>query len=315
VSAPVVAGAPGTGAAATLPREAVALLAGLTLGWGLNWPVMKVVLGEMAPLHFRAICMFGGAAGLFAIAAAHGLATRVPHGAWPRLALIAAFNMTGWNVLAVYAIPMLDSGRAAILGYTMPVWGVILGALVLHERFTARRAAGVVLGMAGLVLLLLGEMQALGHSPLGAMLMVGAALSWAVGTVLMKRFPVAMPASSFTAWQLVLGGVPVLLGALFLEQGSFAFWHLSFWPAFGVVYNVFVAFVFCQWAWIRIALIAPLGVSTLASLAVPVVGVFSGTVALGERPQWQDYAALVLVAAALATVMPLPRPTRKPQRS
>jgi drug/metabolite transporter (DMT)-like permease len=291
------------------------LLAGLTLGWGLNWPVMKVVLGEMAPLHFRAICMFGGAAGLFAIAAANGLATRVPHRAWPRLGLIAVFNMTGWNVLAVYAIPMLDSGRAAILGYTMPVWGVILGALVLRERFTARRAAGVALGMAGLVLLLLGEMQSLGRSPLGALLMVGAAMSWAVGTVLMKRFPIAMPASSFTAWQLVLGGVPVLLGALFLEQGSFAFWRLSFWPAFGVVYNVFVAFVFCQWAWIRIALIAPLGVSTLASLAVPVVGVFSGTVALGERPHWQDFAALVLVAAALATVMPVPRLTRTAQRS
>jgi drug/metabolite transporter (DMT)-like permease len=293
----------------------VALLAGLTLGWGLNWPVMKVVLGEMAPLHFRSLCMYGGAAGLFAIARAYRLPVAVPSGAWPRVALIALFNMTGWNVLAVYAIPLLESGRAAILGYTMPVWGVILGALVLQERFTARRAAGVALGMAGLVLLFLGEMQALGRSPLGALLMVGAALSWAVGTVLMKRLPVAMPASSFTAWQLVLGGVPVLLGALFLEQGSFAFWRLSFWPAFGVLYNVFVAFVFCQWAWIRIALIAPLGVSTLASLAVPVVGVFSGMIALGERPHWQDYAALALVAAALATVMPLPRLARMAARA
>jgi drug/metabolite transporter (DMT)-like permease len=192
----------------------------------------------------------------------------------------------------------------------MPVWGVILGALVLGEPFTRRRASGVALGMAGLVLLFLGEMQALGRSPLGAFLMAAAAFSWAVGTVLMKRFPVAMPASSFTAWQLVLGGLPVLAGAVLVEEGSFAFWRLSFWPAFGVVYNVFVAFVFCQWAWIRIALIAPLGVSTLASLAVPVVGVFSGMIALGERPHWQDYAAHVLVAAAVATVMPLPQRLR-----
>jgi drug/metabolite transporter (DMT)-like permease len=297
------------GAGATLPREAVALLAGLTLGWGLNWPVMKVVLGEMEPLHFRALCMYGGALGLFAIARARRLPIGVPPQAWRRLALIAFFNMTAWNVLAVYAIPRLDSGRAAILGYTMPVWGVILGALVLGERFTRRRAIGVSLGMAGLVLLFVGEMQALGRSPLGASLMAGAAFCWAVGTVLMKRFPVAMPASSFTAWQLVLGGLPVLVGALFVEEGSFAFWRFSFWPAFGVVYNVFVAFVFCQWAWIRIALIAPLGVSTLASLAVPVAGVFSGMLVLGERPHWQDYAALALVGAALATVMPLPRRT------
>lgn len=301
-------------ASSTLPPQAIALLAALTLGWGLNWPVMKVVLGEMAPLHFRALCLYCGAAGLFAIARAYGLPLGVPPGAWPRLAIISLFNMTGWNVLAVYAIPMLESGRAAILGYTMPVWGVILGAFVLREPFGARRLLGVAAGMGGLGLLFLGEMHALGRSPLGASLMVGAAISWAIGTVLMKRLPVAMPASAFTAWQMVLGGVPLLAGALLVEQGSFAFWKLSFWPAFGVVYNIVVAFVFCQWAWIKIALIAPIGVSTLASLAVPVFGVFSGMVALGERPQWQDYAALVLVAAALATVMPLPRVLRLAHR-
>ena len=296
-----------TAPALTFPRQALGLLAALTLGWGFNWPVMKIVLTEMAPLHFRSWCLFAGALGVFAIAWLYRLQIRVPPGAWPRLVLIAFFNMTGWNILAVYGIPLLDSGRAAILGYTMPVWGVLLGAIVLKEPVTAPRALGVALGMAGMGFLLAGEVHALGRSPLGASLMIGAALSWAVGTVLMKRLPVAMPASSFTAWQMMIGGVPILLGALFFEQGSFAFWELSPWPALGVLYNVVVAFVFCQWAWIKIALIAPIGVSTLSSLMVPVVGVFSGMALLGERPHWQDCVALLLVMAALVTVMPGPR--------
>jgi len=290
----------------TFPREAIWLLVALTIGWGVNWPVMKVVLTEMAPLHFRTLCLFVGAAGVFLIARANRLPITVPAGAWPKLVVISLFNMTGWNILAIYGIPLLESGRAAILGYTMPVWGVVLGTVFLGERFTARRALGVALGMAGMALLFGGEVAALGRSPLGATLMVSAAISWAIGTVLMKRWQLAMPASSLTAWQMLIGGIPILIGALFVEKGSFRFWELSLWPALGVVYNLTVAFVFAQWAWIKIALLAPIGVSTLSTLMIPVVGVFSGMVFLGERPDWTDFAALALVVASLATVMPLP---------
>ncbi|MCU0896995.1 MAG: DMT family transporter [Burkholderiales bacterium] len=293
-------------AAHTFPREAVWLLVALTLGWGFNWPVMKVVLTEMAPLHFRTWCLFFGAAGVFLIARANRLPIGVPEGAWGKLVVISLFNMTGWNILAIYGIPLLESGRAAILGYTMPVWSVVLGTVFLGERFTARRALGVALGMAGMALLFAGEVAALGRSPLGATLMVSAAISWAIGTVLMKRWKLAMPASTLTAWQMLIGGIPIVLLALFVEKGSFRFWELSLWPALGVVYNLTVAFVFAQWAWIKIALLAPIGVSTLSTLMIPVVGVFSGMLVLGERPHWTDFAALVLVVASLATVMPLP---------
>ena len=73
----------------------------------------------------------------------------------------ALFNLTGWNILAIYGVSMMDSGRAAILGYTMPVWSVLLAVWFLGERLTARRAAGVALGMAGMALLLSGEIRAL----------------------------------------------------------------------------------------------------------------------------------------------------------
>ncbi|MBM4314179.1 MAG: DMT family transporter [Deltaproteobacteria bacterium] len=293
----------------TFPPHLVWLLVGLTLGWGINWPIMKAVLFEMAPLHFRTLCLLSGAAGLFAIARMSGLPIRVPKGQWPQTIAIALVNTMAWNIFAVYGVQMMASGRAAILGYTMPVWSVIIATWLLKEPFTKRRALGCVLGGAGLLLLLGEEIQAVGRSPLGALLMTGAAVSWAVGTIMMKRWPVSLPVSAFTAWQLLISGPPILLLALAFENGTFNPFALTLWPMLGVFYNLFFVFIFCYWAWTKIALVASVGVSSLSVMMTPVVGVFSGMLLLGETPQWQDYAALVLVVTALATVLMPARPT------
>jgi drug/metabolite transporter (DMT)-like permease len=76
----------------------------------------------------------------------------------------------------------------------------------------------------------------------------------------------------------------------------------------GVFYNLFVAFIFCYWAWTKIAVTVPVGVSSLAIMMIPVVGVFSGVLVLGETPRWQDFVALAAVVGSLATVM---LPSRK----
>ncbi len=296
-----------TASSQTFPPHLIWMLVILTLGWGFNWPIMKAVLFEMAPMHFRTLCLFFGAVGLFAIARLSGLPIRVPQGQWPRLIAIALVNMMGWQIFAVYGVRLMASGRAAILGYTMPVWGMIIAIWLLKEPFTRRRALGAALGGAGLLFLLGEEVQAVGRSPLGAMLMIGAAVSWALGTIMMKRWPVSLPASSFAAWQMLISAVPIIVFALFFETGTFDPFALSLWPMLGVFYNVFVVFNFCYWAWTKIALVAPVGVSSLAIMMTPVVGVFSGMLLLGETPHWQDYAALVLVVASLATVLLPPR--------
>jgi drug/metabolite transporter (DMT)-like permease len=297
----------------TFPPHLIWLLIGLTLGWGMNWPIMKAVLVEMAPMHFRTLCLLFGAAGLFTIARMSNLPLRIPKGQWYRTIAIGLFNTMGWNIFAVYGVQLMASGRAAILGYTMPVWSVIIATWLLKEPFTKRRALGCILGGAGLALLLGEEIHAVGRSPLGAILMVGAAISWAIGTIMMKRWPVSLPVSTFTAWQLLISAPPLLLFAIVVESGSFNPFALSLWPMVGVFYNLFVVFIFCYWAWTKIALIAPVGVSSLSVMMTPVVGVFSGMLLLGEAPHWQDYAALVLVVTSLATVMmPVKQATPRP---
>jgi drug/metabolite transporter (DMT)-like permease len=130
------------------------LLLALTLGWGFNWPMIKLALTELPVFSLRSVCLAGGAAGLFAIARVAQLPLRVPRGRGGRLLLIALFNSTIWNVCIAYGIGYMSSGRAAILAYTMPLWSVPLSAWLLTERITARRTLGVGLGMGAMLLLL-----------------------------------------------------------------------------------------------------------------------------------------------------------------
>jgi drug/metabolite transporter (DMT)-like permease len=296
----------------TFPPHLIGVLVVLTLAWGFNWPMIKLAITGMAPMHFRTLCLLAGAAVMFSMAAARGLPWRVPREEWRRIAIIGLLNITLWNVLSVYGVALMASGRASILGYTMPMWTVLLGTWVLKEPFTRRRAIGVALGMAGMLLLLGAELQAVGRAPAGALFMIGAAVGWAVAIVLIRKWPTSLPTTTFTAWQMVVGVVPILLLALFAEDGSFNVLALAPGPMTGVLYNMFIAFGFCYWAFTKIAQTAPAGVSGLSSLMVPVVGVFSGAVVLGETPRWSDYAALVLVVGSLATVLIPARPVAAP---
>jgi drug/metabolite transporter (DMT)-like permease len=277
-------------------------LAALTFAWGFNWTAMKVALSEVPPWTFRTFCLGLGSAVLFATLRAGGQALAVPRTQWKRLALLAFFNITCWNMLVAFGVAMIPSGRAAILAYTMPVWAIPLSIALLGERVTRRKLAGLVLGLSALALLLGEAAGGLGAAPLGSLLVLGAALTWALGTVLQKRFPMSMPAGAYTAWIMLIGGVPIFIGTLLFEDPR-GLRHVGLWAWAGVLYNVVVSFAFAHWAWIKIATSVPVSVFAISMLVIPVIGVLSGVVFLGERPSLAEFAALLLVLAALATVI------------
>lgn len=301
-----------SGARDTLPRSMYALLAALTLIWGFNWTVIKVVITEVPPWFFRSLCFLSAFAGLLAVARARGLPL-LPRGgsAWRRIAAVALCTVSLQNIFLMLAIPLLSSGRVVILLYTMPAWSVLLARLVLGERLTARRLAGAALGVAGVCVLLSRDLGAGGHADehaadvfIGMLLMVGAAFFWALGVVLQKRLTVALPVAPYTAWMALIGGVPVFLLCALFEREALAGLHsVSVWPALGVLFNMFLVFIFGWWAWTKIVASVPAGVAGLSSLFIPVVGVASGMLFLGEVPAWQDWLALGLVSAAIATVL------------
>jgi drug/metabolite transporter (DMT)-like permease len=285
-----------------LPQRLWWVLASLTLAWGFNWTAMKVALAEVPPWTFRSLCLGLGAAVLFAALRAGGQRLVLPTGQWGRLWLLALLNITSWNMLVAFGVGMIPSGRAAILAYTMPVWAVPLSVWLLGERITRAKLVGLALGLGGLALLLAESFSGLGSAPLGSFLVLGAALSWALGTVLQKRFPVKLPVGLYTAWIMLIGGVPIFVGALLFDDWE-ALRNVSVIAWLGTTYNVVIAFAFAHWAWIKIATSVPVSVFSISMLLIPVVGVLSGMLFLGERPAWTEYTALALVLVALLTVL------------
>lgn len=292
-----------------LSRRDLVLLVLLTLFWGVNWPVMKLGVAELPPLYFRVLCIAGGLAVIWAWARATGVPLAVPRGTWPTILKLALPNVIMWHLLAIVAIKSLPSGRAAILGYTMPVWAVVFGLLLFNERPLARHWFGVVAALIGTLLLLSSEFTKLAGSPLGTALMLTAAASWGYGTHLMRRHLSTMPTITLTFWMLMATVVVMIVATTLFEHAQWRWPTPLEWAS--IVYNMAIAVAFCHVVWSMLARTLPPAASGLSVMMIPVVGVFSGMLMLGEQPHWQDYAALVLILLALSTVL---LPTRSPPR-
>jgi len=302
-------------ARAALAFSGFFLLAGLTLCWGFNWPIMKIALGEVKPWTFRTLCLMIGGFGLLAIAKLNGFSLRIPRRERLPLLLVSLLNITGWHLSSAYGLILMNAGRAVILAYTMPLWTSILSILVLGERLTPVRLAGLGLGLAGMAILISADIEAVGAMPLGALFMVIAALSWAAGTVAIKYFHWTMPTSLLTGWQLIVGGVPVVIGALIMEPFS-ALSNVSTQAILATAYAILGAMIFCHYAWFKMVHILPAPVAAIATLAIPVVGVFSSALILGEPAGFRELLSLALVVSALAIVLIGPfwlRPSRPSQ--
>jgi drug/metabolite transporter (DMT)-like permease len=274
------------------------LLALLSLFWGLAWPAMKIVLGEIRPWTFRAICLAAGGAGLLALARAGGAALRVPAGDLTPLIITSLINITGWHILSAYGLTLLHAGRAVIIAYTMPLWAILLSRLLLKEHITSARWWALGIGSTGLALLLGPDMQAVGAAPLGALMMLGAAVCWAAGTVLVKFFKWHMPGTLVMGWQLLIGGIPIIVGAILIDPGT-AIAAVSWKAIAALIFVVALPTIFCHWAFFMVVQIFPANVAALSTLGIPVIGVFSSALILGEPVTATELIALFLVVLSL----------------
>jgi drug/metabolite transporter (DMT)-like permease len=293
------AGQPRAGLATSL-----ALVAVLGLTWGCNWPVLKIGVTELAPLTFRAITLPFAAFGLLTIAKLSGESVAVPRAWWLRVALLALFNITGWNVFVVFGVQHLPAGRSSIIAYTLPIWSVLFSLWLLHEPLSGRKIAGLLAGIAGLTVLLGDEVLNVQRAPVGTLLILGAAISWGLGTVLLRRWAPPLPHTALTGWMMLLGWIPIGIVAPIVDMhpwSSLATMSGAAW--FAVLYNIFMSGAIANWTWFRMARSLPVAVSSLSSLPVPVVGVFSGMLFLHEHPGPSEFVALALVLVSVASVM------------
>jgi drug/metabolite transporter (DMT)-like permease len=274
-------------------------IAALTLIWGVNWPVLKLGVASLPPLYFRSLGIVGGTAVLGVVLAARGVSLRVPRAAWARLVMLSVPNVMVWYAVATLALTRLPAGRAAILGFTMPAWAALIGAAFYRERLDRQSALGVAAAVGGIVLLVSGDWPTFTAHPAGVALMLFAAAAWAFGTHLLKRSALPVDTTALTFWLMAVA-CPVLLGASAATEA--ARWRMpdaTEWFAIG--YNATLVLAVGNVLWFTVARTLPPTTAGLASMLIPVVGVFSGMLILHEAPSARDFGALVLVCIAVAT--------------
>jgi len=288
----------------------------LALLWGYNWVVMKVGLQDAEPFTYSVLRNLFGAFSIFAVAAVLRRPLRPKAIGWT--ALFGLFQTSGSAGLSMFAVYLGGVGKVSFLTYTMPVWLLLIAWLVLREPIKDLQWVAVGLAVGGLVFLLEPwHLRGLTSS----LLAVGAGISWAVASLIVRhvRAHHDVDPLSFIAWQGIFGSIPLMVAA-FLTAEGLPHWDAGFVSAlfFSAVPANAIAWVLWLFALEKL----PLNTAGFGSMAVPVVGVFSAWVQLGEQPNPAEAAGMGLIVVGLAVLTArelrvsqragLPRPVAKP---
>lgn len=277
----------------------------VSAGWGFNWVVMKNLIAQWPPLTSRGSAGIVGALGLLAVAMLSGQRLAVERRYWLRLIRASLLNVTAWMGIGGITLIWLTAGEAAIVAYTMPAWAALLAYLIIGERFTWTKAVALALGIAGVIILFSGHSLTFGLGKVwGILAALGAAIGFAIGTVLMKRDPLPLPPLVSTAWQLLLGCIPMLLAGFVFESARVSDLDALGWAS--LVWFGFITLGACYLFWFAALRRLPAGVAAIGTFLVPVIGVLAGAAILGEPFGWRELIALCCtgVGILLATRAP-----------
>jgi O-acetylserine/cysteine efflux transporter len=273
----------------------------LVLFWGSAFAVVKVGLDFSPPVLFAGLrCLLGGLA-MVAVASLWGGSPNLRRD-WPVFVLLAAFNVVLFIGLQTYAILHLPSGSAAVLVYLQPILVGLLAWLILGERLSVAKIVGLLLGFSGIVAVSAGSVSgaASAISPLGVAFGAASALSWALGTVLFKKYEARVSTLWAVAVPFVVGGVVLTTLGLLVEP-----WGEVSWSAALVASMLYSSLVGISAAWvIWFALVRAGEASRVAAyiFAVPLTAVLVGVVFLDEALGFALLVGAALVVSGIYLV-------------
>lgn len=284
-------------------RPALALLAALIVIWGANWPILKLGVAHVPPLWLAAERMILGFALLAGVqAATHGL--RLPERRdWPLVLSIGLLQIAVFNACMNLALLDVEAGRSAILAYTTPLWVAPGAVLLLREPLGRLAVAGVGVGLAGvLVLFDPGTFDwSDGPALFGNILLLLAAMAWALAILHVRARPQAAPPLSLAPWTLLVAALPLALLAYGREGPPPLDFDGFGW--FVLLYNAGPATAFGIWAAITVTRSLPAVVTSLCFLGVPVCGLLLAAWWLGEPLTTVKMTGLGLIMAGVAAVI------------
>jgi len=281
----------------------------LAIAWGLNWPAVKTMLTVIPPFSARALGLGLGVLLLAGLALLRRTPLWPQRAAWPAIWVGGLLTVAVFNICTAFAQLTTSTSRAAVLTFTMPLMSAALAWWLLGDRPDRRSRVALGLGGLGVACLALPVLQALAAAASGAartplwglLLPLGAALAWALGTVATKRWPPPGDRIVLTAWQLGIGAAVAAVAALAAGEHLPTVWPLRVQVA--LAWHVLIATAVAYVLWYRLLASATATVSSLTTLAVPVVGVLGAMALVGDRPSATDWVGFILVLGGAALAM------------
>jgi drug/metabolite transporter (DMT)-like permease len=310
---------PAASSRSATPLAVAAALLTVYLVWGSTYLAIAIMIETLPPLLSAGVRY--GSAGVLMLAflvarakwrARNGDVAERPRAVhWRSAAIVGTLLLLGGNGGVVLAELSIDSGIAAVLIATVPIWLAVLDSIVTRRAPSRLVIGGLVAGIVGVAVLMIpvGGIEAL--DPFGVALCVGAALSWAIGSLYARRAPLPRSGLLSTGMEMLAGGGALLLaGTLLGEVGRTdpARFSASSLAAFAylVVFGSILAFSAYIW------LLDHVPVSTVATYAYvnPIVAVALGALFRSEEITPRTMAAaLLIIGAVVAMVSGRPRPS------
>ena len=274
------------------PRH-LALAALLVCLWGLNFVVTRLALDHIPPLLLVGLRYLGGAALCLVL-------PRPPTNLWRLMGITLTMFMGQYMCLYLALDLGFPAGLSSVALQIQAFFTIMLAALILHERPAPRQWFGTLIAMAGVGLIAISTTKA-GIPVASVLLLLGAAVAWAIGNVWMRGAGAYEPLGMI-AWMSLLAMVPMLVLSVIFE-GAGRDWHAVTsitWPIFAeLVYIALVSTLggFTIWGY----LIKRYPASTIApiTLAVPVTGAASAALILGETFGLYRLAGMALILLGL----------------
>jgi drug/metabolite transporter (DMT)-like permease len=277
------------------------MLVALSLAWGLTWPAMRIALDEVPPFSMRVVTLALGAGALFIVVGLQGRSFALGGVKnCGHLIVSGILNILSFSLLSVIAMLFTATGRVAMLAYTMPIWAALFAWFVLGERLTRARIVALVLCAAGMAILVYPLVQS--GALIGVLIALTIAVSWAAGTVYVKRVRITGDPIANAAWQIVVAFVVVVLCLPFAE-GSLHLSQASALAVFAMIFAGIVGAGLAYFLWFGIIGRIPAMTASLGVLSAPVIGVISTAILLGEIPTVADIIGYVLIFAASVCVL------------
>src|SRR6202046_5199598 len=211
-------------------RFAVILAFGLVyLFWGSTYLAIDIAVQTIPPALMCALRFSAAGLVMLAVCAATGRTIWYSARQIALSAVVGLLLLMGGNLTLSYAELAVSSGLAALIVAITPLWFLVLDSLLLgHHRISWRGKAGLALGIAGLFVLFWPELHsrsALGRREfLSSLSLLGGSFSWALGSVLSKRWQSGMDVFSSTAWQVTAAGAGSFIFALLNSDLSHVTW-------------------------------------------------------------------------------------------